>query len=191
MKAAEILIERYVNLLPSDAEEKARYAPEVWDLLVSSYAPVGGLKGKGFSSIEDMIETIPFWKLVRRNGRIVAVKLYRDKNGRKSVASATDGTQEGKAELAKIMQDDARLSRSYSEISPNVYRFALKALGQELLDAAIIPAEVAKEIDGSVMLIPGEPYWYEREIGDSGEVKRKIMLGHVGVPLHDRGATSA
>jgi hypothetical protein len=114
------------------------------------------------------------------------VKLYRDKNGRKSVASGTNGTSTGKAELAKMIQDDTRLNRSYSEISPNVYQFAQKAIGKELLDAASIPAKIAKEINDSIILIPGETHWYEREIGNSGEVKRKMMIGQIGNTILDR-----
>jgi hypothetical protein len=68
IRVAEILNERYINILPSDTDARRQYAPEVWDLLVNSYALVGGLIGKGFSSMEDMIENIPFWKMVRRDG---------------------------------------------------------------------------------------------------------------------------
>jgi hypothetical protein len=177
-----ILVETYVNLFLSDRAERERYKDEVWEILQQSYAPMGGIKGKGFSSPEEMVEKMAMWKLVRRQGRIVAVKLYKDKNGRKSVAAGTDGTPEGKAELAKIMQDDVLQGRSYSEASENVVRFARKKLGDDLVDAALIPAEVAQQIDNRIQLIPGEKYWYHREIGD--KLARKIMMGSVGVEFY-------
>jgi hypothetical protein len=177
-----ILLETYVNLFPQDREKREKYKDEVWEILQTSYASMGGIKGNGFGSPEDMVNNIQMWKLVKRNGRIVAVKMYKDKQGRKGVAAGTDGSAEGKTELAKIMQDDVVQNRSYSEYSENVLRFARRNLGDDIVDAALIPAQLAQQIDPSIQLIPGEEHWYHREIG--GELKRKIMLGNFGVKFH-------
>ena len=57
----EFLNESYKNI--TDHSEKEKYAEEVFNLLQRAYAKIGGLKGNGFQSPEDMIEKIPFWKL--------------------------------------------------------------------------------------------------------------------------------
>ena len=49
------LEERFVNALPKDEDLKAKYADKAWELLQKSYAPIGGIKGKGFESKEDMM----------------------------------------------------------------------------------------------------------------------------------------
>lgn len=53
-----LLIERYVNVF-SDAQKKP-FASDVWDILSSSYAKIGGIKGSGFESKDSMISKIPF-----------------------------------------------------------------------------------------------------------------------------------
>lgn len=55
---SEFLNESYVNLFKPD--EKKVYADEVYALLQNSYKKVGGLKGSGFNSPDDMVARIPF-----------------------------------------------------------------------------------------------------------------------------------
>ena len=50
-------------IIVTDDADREKYAPAVWDLIQQSYAKIGGIKGKGFSSPDDMIMSIPFWKL--------------------------------------------------------------------------------------------------------------------------------
>lgn len=57
-----LLNESYKNL--TSKEEKEKYAKEVYSLLQSAYSKIGGLKGNGFQSKEDMIEKIPFWNFL-------------------------------------------------------------------------------------------------------------------------------
>lgn len=93
----QTLTEKFINLIgEKDIEKKREYADRVWDILQRSYAKIGGIKGSGFKSKEDMIKNIPFWKIMKSNGKVIAVKLYKDKNGRKSVAGGTDGSKEAK-----------------------------------------------------------------------------------------------
>ena len=63
------IAEGFVNvILSKQDEDRKKYAKQVWDLLQSSYAKIGGIKGQGFSSVDDMIANIPFWKLFQRLG---------------------------------------------------------------------------------------------------------------------------
>jgi len=52
---------------------------QVWNILQSSYASQGGIKGTGFGSKEEMIRKIPFWKIFRRGDQVKVVFLYKDK----------------------------------------------------------------------------------------------------------------
>ncbi len=93
MKFKNYFTEGINNLFTKD--KKQEVVDIVWDLLQKSYAPIGGIKGSGFNSKEDMYN-IPFWKTVTVNNKIVAGIMYKDKDFRKTVAVFTDGTKVGK-----------------------------------------------------------------------------------------------
>ncbi|MAZ56774.1 hypothetical protein CL653_03210 [bacterium] len=175
------IYETHINAFQKDEELRHRYKDQVWEMLNNAYASIGGVKGNGFNSPDDMVKNIGMWKMVRKNDKIVAVTLYKDKKGRKSVASATDGTPLGKASLAKMIRDEFNHSRSYAEISDKLYYFARKAVSDDVFDAARIPAKQAKSVDNRIRLIPGEDFWYYRKIGD--DLIKKMMLGSLGVRL--------
>lgn len=191
---SEYLTERFVNLIGTkDEQEKEKYVDSVWDMVQKSYASIGGQKGKGFSSKEDMVKNIPFWKLVRKNGNIVAGSLYRDKGGRKRVASFTDGTNAGKEAIADIMRND--FERSYFEISKASLGFAYKQLGGNFLKRyAKTPEEVERISGKELHPVPEDdshyqkfpelrPYLYQRDI--NGKLETKIMLGTRGNKIQE------
>ena len=125
-------------------EEREQYKDEVYELLQSAYAGIGGLKGSGFNSADDMVKNIPMWKLSRKDGKIVAGVLYKDKGGRKIVASFTDGSTEGKKQLADILKNE--FSRSYTEVSEAALGFIKKVAGVETITKFAIPREKVKEM---------------------------------------------
>lgn len=182
-----LLTETFVNLVGDDPN-KEKYAEEVFQMLQAAYAGIGGIKGRGFSSAEDMIQNIPMWKLVRRNGKIVAGSMYRDKQGRKRVASFTDGSPEGKAGVAEIMAND--FQRAYFEVSDRALGFMIKQVGVDFVrQFARTPEEVAEISGDEIQPVPDTdphldrfpelaPYFYQREIG--GHLHTKIMLGSTG-----------
>ena len=197
MTFIEFLNERFLNLI-DDKESKRELAQEVWDILVFSYKPVGGLKGSGFKNKEDMIENIPFWKIMKSNKKIVGVLMYKDKGGRKRVALGTDGSNEGKAMLSDALKND--FNRSYGEVSDNSWRFIQKHLTQEyLLSVVKLPSEVQKILKKDIFELDEVPkskwvskikpdktdpfydYYYLRNI--SGELHVKIMLGIDGLEI--------
>lgn len=122
-----------------------------------------------------MIKNIKMWKLSRKNDKIVAVIMYKDKLGRKLVALGTDGTPEGKAEIAKLLKDEFRTQRAYGEISGNLLGFVKKILGSEL-EQYLIPAEKVKEVIGQEVQII-DKFAYKRKIG--GEWIEKVMYGKI------------
>jgi len=187
MRITDILVERFVNLLGDDPE-KDKYVDVVWDMITKSYARIGGIQGKGFSSKEDLINNIPFWKLVRKDGDIVAGAFYRDKAGRKRVAVATNGTDTGKVALASIMAND--FDRAYFEVSDPSLGFMIKQVGLDFVQGYARSVEQAQQISGDELQAPpaDDPHvvkypslannFYQRDIG--GHMHTKIMLGTTG-----------
>lgn len=187
MRITDILVERFVNLLGDDPE-KDKYVDVVWDMITKSYARIGGIQGKGFSTKEDLINNIPFWKLVRKDGDIVAGAFYRDKEGRKRVAVATNGTDTGKVALASIMAND--FDRAYFEVSDPSLGFMVKQVGLDFVQGYARSVEQAQQISGDELQAPpaNDPHvvkypslannFYQRDIG--GHMHTKIMLGTTG-----------
>jgi hypothetical protein len=186
MKFAEFLNEKYLNLFTNtkDVISRNEYKDEVYELLQKAYKDIGGIKGNGFNSADDMVKNMPFWKIAKVKGKIVAIILYKDKNGRKAVAMATDGSRDGILKLKDILKNE--LSRSYMEASSNALRFAIKFLGVELLKKYAISIDDVKQLlhddeilEGSEKYKTDYPdladYFYSRKIGSS--IETKIMIG--------------
>lgn len=170
----QFLKESYVDLF-SD-EEKSKYAELVFDLVQKSYAKKGGILGNGFRSPEDMVKNIKHIKLSRRNNKVVAGFLYKDKNGRKLVAGFTDGSREGKIEFAKMLKDEFTNNRgTYSEISAEILEYMKKYVSTDV-SKYLLPAELAKEVLDDEIEIT-EENTYVRNIG--GEPHEKILIGDV------------
>lgn len=156
-----------------------KYADQVWDLLQKSYASQGGIKGSGFSSKEEMIRKIPFWKIFRRGQKVKAVMLYKDKNGRKRVATATDGDRtDSLPMLARMIRDEYLGGRAFGEVSGKMLNFIKKQFTDSEFKSIAIPAIQAQKIIKGVELIPGEEFFYQCEI--NGQKNEKMMLGVPG-----------
>lgn len=174
MLIEDLIIESYKNILPSDNEQRQRYANDVWDILQMSYAPIGGIKGNGFNNIKDMIDNIPFWKLCVRNNEVTAVLLYKDKKGRKRVAMATDGSSIGKKDLANMIKDEYKTNRAYAEISGGSLKFHKKVLGDEFQNI-LLPSEVALDVYDADEIDIIDSYTYKRNI--NGQWIEKQLVG--------------
>lgn len=165
---ANILFERYINLHTS--QQIAAYIDEIWDMLIKSYEPIGGFKSA--KSKEDLIQKAGLVKLVRRNGKIVAVGIYKDELGKKSIAGGTDGSLEGKQGLFKMSEEDVKMNRAWGEFSGAMEHIMLKKGGVP------IPNEMASTILGKpIASLDDDGYHYSREI--QGELHRKVMIGDV------------
>ena len=188
----EYLAERYINLIGKD-KEKEEYAEEVFDMLTRSYAKIGGLKMNGLSSKEEMVKQIPFWKLSKKNDKIVAVALYKDKAGIKIIAVSTDGTEEGKKALQDIYKSD--FDRAYFEVSGASLGLILRTVGEDFALKYVKRISEVKKIMGDNAIEEANPkspeieiflkkypkitqYFYQREI--AGKMHHKILLGKTG-----------
>lgn len=196
MKFKTFLNEGFVNLIQDDPK-KSQYVDAVWDMIQKSYAPIGGIKSNGFQSKEAMM-TLPFWKVGTVKGKPVAVTIYKDKGGRKSVASATDGSDEGKARIKNMMA--AELKRSYGEKSKAALGTALKVTPPDVIKQFLILPKDVQALDPKDKIIPikGMPkkdwpadakttlekypylidYGYLRDFG--GTMLFKVMMGTPG-----------
>lgn len=181
------LVETFDNLFSKDVDKRQQYASTIHSMLQNAYASIGGLKGAGFNSPDDMIANIPMWKVFRRGNDVKAVMMYKDTNGRKRVAMATDGSIEGKSVLAKMIADEYNHGgRSYAEISGGSLNFHKKILGDKL-DAITIPSsQVAGilDMDPSEIRIVSDTE-YQRQLGGDWITKR--MVGTIGKNLAKSG----
>lgn len=190
----KLIVEGYVNLLPDHEEKKRKFADAAWDMIQKSYSKVGGIHGSGFNSKDDMVKNIPMWKLVVKKGQVVAGSFYKDKQGRKRVAVATDGTDEGKQHLAKVMTDDLLTGRAFGEVSGPSLAFNRKY--NPHFDQHIVPFKQAAHIlsrTGDEIIPPdaNDPHvqrypelahhFYRRKIGN--EWHTKLMVGKPDNPI--------
>lgn len=185
----EYLSERYVNLLPHHEAEKHKHAKEVFDMVQKAYHKIGGIHGSGFKDHHDMVKNIHMWKLHKKDGKIHSVALYKDRGGRKRVAVATDGSDEGKKGLGHIMKDDITRHRAYNEVSGPSLHF-LKKHVHNVKDFALHHKDVKHHLGGDeIRKAPHDDpevqkhpelkhHFYQRKIGDHWHTK--IMLGSPG-----------
>lgn len=186
MKFQDFLNERFINTFVDDKETRDKYKQEVYDLIQAAYKDIGGFKGSGFNSPDDLVKNVDMWKLKVRDGKIIAGKMYKDRSGRKGVCSFTNGTQDGKNALKEMILADAK--RAYSEVSSKMLWFIVKTYGVKFVKQYAIPVEKIQELlpdDGintdhiDKKYLTDYPelkdYFYSRELG--GKEETKIAFG--------------
>jgi len=166
MRADIILLERYLNLIDTDA--KSEYVDTIWDMMEKAYAYVGGFKGAKDKA--ELIDDSGLWKLVTRDGKITAFRIYKDKFGRKAIATATDGTIRGKKDLDLISKQDFTRQQSWGEVSDKAEKYMIK------MGATPVKNIYAKLLlPGKDITLDDDGYHYYRKIGD--KVIRKVIVG--------------
>lgn len=172
-----IILEKYINIDPQDVEQKKKYLKDVEKILSISYGNIGG--PVNISSYEELLEPKYFWKLNKRNGKIVALCIYKVSNGgRKISLCGCDGTPEGKERLYALLGEDVtqEARKTWGEFSG-----AIEHIYKDKLGATIIPNYVAKEIlnklGKDVISLNPDGVHYTRII--NGNEVEKVMLGNV------------
>ena len=166
-----LICEHFLNAF--NKEDMKKYADEVWDILQKAYAYCGGMAG--MDSVDQLIDETDMWKMVRKNGKIVAVSTYSNKrSGRKICYGGQDGSEEGKIAFKKILEEDFKLKdrQSWAEVSGPMEVTVLKQ------GAMPIPAYIAELImkDKTFDNIHKDGFHYTRMIG--GEPHTKLMVGN-------------
>lgn len=168
LNIAKLLTERFLSL--RNEADRLKYLDEVWAILERSYASIGGFKS--VPNKESLIKETDFWKLVKKDNKIVAVVLYKFKHGRKSIGAGTDGTQLGKESLYKIFLEDLQQVRSWAEVSGASEHIKTK------MGYFKIPNKYAGEILGKdIDSLDPDGYHYTRLI--NGEPHTKVLVGHI------------
>ena len=168
LSITNLILETFVNL--REKEDIAKYIDVIWDILQDSYESIGGFKSA--KSKEDLIQKAGLIKLVRKEGRIVALRVYKDELGRKSIAGGTDGSDLGKLWFMKMCEEDIKLDRAWGEVSGKMEHIMLKR------GATPIPnTMVAKILGKPIISLDPDGYHYTREI--MGEPHTKIMVGNL------------
>lgn len=168
LSISNLILETFVNL--REKKDIAKYIDVIWDILQDSYESIGGFKSA--KSKEDLIEKTGLAKLVRKEGRIVALRIYKDELGRKSIAGGTDGSALGRLWFLKICEEDIKLNRAWGEVSGKMEHIMLKR------GATPIPnTMVAKILGKPIISLDPDGYHYTREI--MGEPHTKMMIGDV------------
>lgn len=176
----QLLTERILNITSS--EDKQKYGEQVYAILQKSYEKIGGLKGSGFTSVEDMINNIPFWKIVKKGDDVVAVHMYKDKSGRKMVACGSDMSKQGRDITKRFLLDDILRDRAYMEVSGRVLTYIKSILTDEEFKKYAIPAEKVKEVFANKQIEIVSEYEYKRQLG-SGDEEVKVMFGTLKQPI--------
>lgn len=201
LRFSQYLSEGYKNFIgPDSVEGRKKWIDQAWDILQKSYAPIGGMKGDGFKTKEEMVEKLPMWKLFVRGDTLKAAAFYKDKNGRKAVAIATDGSDEAKKLVADIYK--AALKTSYGEKSGPALGLLMKQISTKEIPHYFMTPDQVHKLTGD-HLIPAktfgieklEPsdkrtwdkfpelhaYFYVRELG--GEWHLKATAGTGNLPI--------
>ena len=124
-----VLNEKIISIGLKSEHEKYReeLRPQIHSIIRNSYAKVGGYGGHESGSDEESkaIHTDisnSLIKAVTRGNSVTAVNMYKPQFGRKSIASATDGTYQGKQDYKMIKREDQKMQRSWGEVSGAVER---------------------------------------------------------------------
>jgi hypothetical protein len=163
-----LILERFVNLFKKEDIEP--YIEDIWNIMQRTYEPIGGFKTA--NSPEELLNKISFAKLVRKNDKIVAAALYKDKYGRKAIAKGSDGSVDGIKSIKQIYKEDVKMNRSWGEFSGKAESLLLKYGGVP------IPNDMVEDILGKeIESKDKDGFHYTRMI--NGEPIRKIMIGNV------------
>lgn len=166
MRADILLLERFLNI--TDPDSKKEYVDTVWDMMEKAYAYAGGFKGAADKA--ELINDSGLWKLVKRDGKVTAFRIYKDKFGRKGIATASDGTERGKRDIILLSKQDLEMKRGWAEVSDKAESFMTKLGGKPVSN------KYAKLLlPGKDITLDDDGIHYYRKIGD--KVIRKVIVG--------------
>lgn len=194
------LVEHYVNCF--DEETQLKYFEDVKRLIENAYAPLGG--AKGIDKPDELMGKDIFWKLCRKNGKIVACAIYKIESGdikvnakvkmfdvnatnRKIKYVGQDGTKEGKNALMALLDEDIMQGGRgfWGEVSGKMEKIYINR------GAIPIPNTIAEQVliaaDKSASKLDSDGYHYWRQIGtENPQLFRKMMIGNANVVNQSR-----
>lgn len=182
------LKEHFVNVFTP--EDKEKYVDTVLKMINDSYADIGGALGL---TVEKLMSPTVMFKLVRRGGKIVACVVYQYRKAKDSKVTffdpkrderklryiAQDGSDVGKQEVRKLIEDDIRLSDRgfWGEVSGKLERMYIKRGAVPIPN--VISRDVLKAMGKKVDRLDNDGYHYFRTVG--GEEVRKLLIGNADI----------
>ena len=164
-----------IGINPSHEKYREKHRQEMHDMIHKSYAAIGGYAGhetgsdKESEAIYNDIDN-SLIKAVKRNGKLTAINLYKKQHGRKSIASATDGSDQGKEDFKKSKLEDHEQRRAWGEVSGAPEHI------QRKMGVPIVSNKRARELLNKDVDLDDDGEHYSRKIG--GHVHRKVIMGH-------------
>ena len=168
------LKEHIVNIWENDKALKEKYIDQVWDIITAAYESIGGCN----CDKSELFDNNIYWKLTKRGERITALCIYKlTSYGRKLFLLAAEASPEGKRDIRKMMEEDAKQDNRhfYAEVSEAPEYMYIKR------GVKLIPVSAAQKIlgDNKPITATGEDdYHYTRAIGPDKKQFRKIMVGN-------------
>jgi hypothetical protein len=161
--------------------EREKHRDEIHHMLQKAYShpDIGGYGGHESGSKKES-EAIhhdishSVIKATKRDGKITAVNLYKKKHGRKSIASATDNSEQGKKDWKKTKLEDHEQKRAWGEVSGKAEHL------QKKMGIPVIPANKVGILLGKDIKIHDDGEHYSRDIG--GKEHTKVVMGHPKKP---------
>lgn len=174
-----VMTEKVLNIGLSPNHEKHRelHRDEIHSIMRKSYAGIGGYSGLGSGSDKESraihadIDSHNI-KAVKRDGKVVAAIVYKQQKGRKVIALGSDGSEQGRKDVAMLMKDDAKMKRSWGE-----YSGAVAHINRERLKLPVHSSSRASEILDK-KTEPVSDTKYTRDIG--GHPHTKEIMGTLG-----------
>ena len=179
------LDEHFLNIdTHSTNSNIAKYKDSIFELLQKAYEPVGGILG--LEKADDLVNDSDLWKIDRKNDHIYAVAIYTKKRkGRKLQYVVSDGTQEGKDKLFRILKDDITLidRQAWAEVSGKMEHLHLKQgatkLPIEAVKALLPDKKILELTEDDIKNYKGkndvaDGFHYKRKIGRSEEIKLAV-----------------
>lgn len=171
------LNEHYINIF-DDRKRKEEYFDAVKSILEKSYSDIGG--PLNLENYEQLLDDRYFWKLVKKEGRIVCCAIYRTNGSldyRKLSLVGTDESELGKNCLKDLLEEDS------TEIDRHMFgefSGAVEHILTKYFNMPVIPAKTAERIlrklGKTIVRIEDDGNHYIRNI--KGSEQRKIMLGY-------------
>jgi hypothetical protein len=166
------LTEKVLSIGINPEHEKFRelHRQEMHDMLHRAYKEIGGYSGNESGSAEesrnihkDISDSLI--KATKRDGKVTSVTLYKDQHGRKSIATATDNSPQGKADWIMGRKEDISQKRSWGEVSGKPEHMLRK------LGAPVIPNKAASRLIGKEVELHPNGEYYTRKIGQKSVTK--------------------
>ena len=170
------LSEHFINIL-DNRSEKEKYLNEVSAIILNSYDKIGG---RPTHDITDYLDDKYFWKLVKKNDKIVAAAIYKfDGENRKYNVVGTDGSSEGKAALFSIFKEDIELFErgAYGEASGATEHILVDKLGAKRISNKTAQYLLKNKFNKQVISLNPDGYHYTRMI--NGKSVEKVMIGNI------------